>query len=124
LKVKIWAFTDADGSNLFMLSNVSTFPGQFFLHGIKNNAQCGLHILLSVVLCAEISKALSGFQLNLTLLALYLQPLLSNDQSSWLQIQRSRVRFRALPDFVRSGGSGMGSTQSREENWGATWMEN
>jgi hypothetical protein len=35
--------------------------------------------------------------------------------SSWLQIQRPRVRFPALPDFLRSSGSGTGY------NWGATW---
>jgi hypothetical protein len=29
---------------------------------------------------------------------------------SWLQIQRSRVRFPELPDFLRSSGSGTGST--------------
>jgi hypothetical protein len=37
-------------------------------------------------------------------------PLWSTGQSSWLQIQRSRVRFPALPDFLRSSGSGTGST--------------
>jgi hypothetical protein len=35
-------------------------------------------------------------------------PLWSGDQSSWLQIQRSRVRFPVLPDFLRSSGSGAG----------------
>jgi hypothetical protein len=38
-------------------------------------------------------------------------PLWSSGQSSWLQIQRSRVRFSALPDFLRYSGSGTGSTQ-------------
>jgi hypothetical protein len=33
----------------------------------------------------------------------------SSGQSSWLQIQRSRVRFPALPDVLRSNGSGTGS---------------
>ena len=37
-------------------------------------------------------------------------------QSFWLQIQRSRVRFPALPDFLSSSGSGTGSTQPREVN--------
>jgi hypothetical protein len=52
------------------------------------------------------------------------------NQSSWLQTQRSRVRFPALPDFLRSSGSRTGSTQSREDNWGAIsrkyrlWLEN
>jgi hypothetical protein len=47
-------------------------------------------------------------------------PLLSIGQSFWLQIQTSWVRFPALPDFLRSSGSGTGSTQPREDNWGAT----
>jgi hypothetical protein len=41
---------------------------------------------------------------------------LSGDQSFWLQIQRSWVQFPALPDFLRSGVSGTGSTQPREDN--------
>jgi hypothetical protein len=47
----------------------------------------------------------------------------SSGQSSWLQIQRFRVLFPALPDFLRSSGSGLGPTQPREDNWGATWKE-
>jgi hypothetical protein len=34
----------------------------------------------------------------------------------WSNGQRSRVRFPELPDFLRSSGSGMGSTQPREYN--------
>jgi hypothetical protein len=37
-------------------------------------------------------------------------------QSSWLQIQKSRVRFQALPDFMTSSGSGTVFTQPREDN--------
>jgi hypothetical protein len=33
----------------------------------------------------------------------------------------ARVRFSALPGFLRSSGSGTGSTHLREYNWGATW---
>jgi hypothetical protein len=36
------------------------------------------------------------------------QPLWSSGQSSWLQIQRPRVRFPALPDLLRNSGSGTG----------------
>ena len=43
-------------------------------------------------------------------------PLWSSGQSFWLQIQRSRVRFPALPDFLSGSGSGTGSTQPREIN--------
>jgi hypothetical protein len=39
-------------------------------------------------------------------------------RSSWLYIQRSRVRFPALPVFLRSSGSWTGSNQPREDNWG------
>jgi hypothetical protein len=41
-------------------------------------------------------------------------PLWSSGQGSWLQIQRSWVRFPALPDFLSGGGSGTGSTQPCE----------
>jgi hypothetical protein len=50
-------------------------------------------------------------------------PLWSSGQSSWLQIQKSRIRFPALPDFLRYSGSGTGSTHPREYNWGATWKK-
>jgi hypothetical protein len=51
-------------------------------------------------------------------------PLLwSSGQSTWLQIQRSRVLFPALPDFLKSSGCGMGSTQPREYNCGAAWKK-
>jgi hypothetical protein len=50
-------------------------------------------------------------------------PLWSSGQRSWLQILRSQVRFPALQDFLRSSGSGTGSTQPRKDNWGVTWMK-
>jgi hypothetical protein len=43
-------------------------------------------------------------------------PLWSSGQSFWPQIQRSWVRFPALPDFLRSNGSGTGSTHPHEDN--------
>jgi hypothetical protein len=43
-------------------------------------------------------------------------PLWSSGRSSWLQIQRPRVRFPALLDILRSSGSVTGSTEPREDN--------
>jgi hypothetical protein len=43
-------------------------------------------------------------------------PMWSSGQSFCLQIQRFQVRFQALPDFLRSRGSGTGSTQPRDCN--------
>jgi hypothetical protein len=59
---------------------------------------------------------------NLTLTLLYLSLnskfyyRVHKTQSFWLQIQRSRVRFPALPDFLTSRGPGTGSTQPRDHN--------
>jgi hypothetical protein len=61
-----------------------------------------------------------------TNLILGMNVLWSIGQSFWLQIQRSRVLFPALPDFLKSSGSGTGCTQPRkprEVNWGATWIK-
>jgi hypothetical protein len=44
-----------------------------------------------------------------------LPPLSPNGQNSWLQIQRSEVRFHELSDFLRNSGFGMGSTQLHED---------
>jgi hypothetical protein len=50
--------------------------------------------------------------LNLFILRISCRPpLLSNGQTSWLQTQRFRVRFPALPNFLSSSGSETGSTQ-------------
>ena len=54
--------------------------------------------------------------LVVVLLVVVVPPLWSSGQSFRLQIQRSRVRFPALPDFLSSSGSGTGSTQPREVN--------
>jgi hypothetical protein len=50
-------------------------------------------------------------------------PLWSTGPNSWLQIQRSRVRFPALPYSMRNSESGTGFTQPCEDNWGAAWMK-
>jgi hypothetical protein len=53
----------------------------------------------------------------------YRSSLWYSGQRSWLQTQRSRVLFQALPDFLSSSRSRTGSTQPREDNWGATWKQ-
>jgi hypothetical protein len=47
-------------------------------------------------------------------------PLWSSGQSSWLQIQTPGFDSRHYQK-KKSSGSGTGSTQPREYNWGATW---
>jgi hypothetical protein len=48
-------------------------------------------------------------------------PLWSSSQSSWLQIWRPGFDSRHYQKKKTSRGSGTGSTQPREYNWGATW---
>jgi hypothetical protein len=50
----------------------------------------------------------------------YWPPLCSSGQSSWLQIRRLGFDSRHYHKKISSG-SGTGSTQPREYNWGATW---
>jgi hypothetical protein len=69
---------------------------------------------ICVILCTE---------QNLRALSQHPSPLWSRGQRSSLQIQRSRVRFSALPRFVNSSGSETGPTQPREDNSGVTWMK-
>jgi hypothetical protein len=45
----------------------------------------------------------------------------SSGQSSWLQIQRSRVRFPPLPYNTSISGFETGPTQLREDKWGVIW---
>ena len=62
--------------------------------------------------CRAFSVALlSTFSFHRTLKG---PPLWSSGQSFWLQIQRSWVRFPALPDFLSGSGSGTGYTQLRK----------
>jgi hypothetical protein len=77
------------------------------LHGVVQNYLTTLAVLPFI------------FTMRLSYTSLILcirQPLWSSGQTAWLQIQRSRVRFPALPEFLRSSGSGMESTQPREYN--------
>jgi hypothetical protein len=93
----------------------------------KHNS-CKPHILIKTIqyssaVSVRVTKKERGVSLvikrviNSELFSLsFVASLWSSDQSSWLQIQMSRVRFPTLPDFLRSRGSGTGSIQPREDN--------
>jgi hypothetical protein len=74
------------------------------------------HFKLLCVTCVHIHKNRLQCALSKCNTSCTRPPLWSSGHSSWLQILRSRVRFQALPDFLRSSGSGTGSTQPREDN--------
>jgi hypothetical protein len=74
----------------------------------------GFEVLTAVVMKCSVLPDIMVCIFN-TVPAL-IPPLWSNGQSFWLQMQRSGVRLPALPDFMRSSGSGTGSTQPREDN--------
>ena len=89
-----------------------------FLHSLATSSLLGPNILLNTlfsnILSLRSSHSVSEkFRFHIKQQG---PPLWSSGQSFWLQIQRSRVRFPALPDFLSSSGSGTGSTQPREVN--------
>ena len=80
------------------------------------NQRCFKHsdLLCSALLCSALLCSVLFF--SVLFYRFRRPPLWSSGQSFWLQIQRSRVRFPALSDFLSSSGSGTGSTQPREVN--------
>jgi hypothetical protein len=56
------------------------------------------------------------------------EPMTNFSSSSWHSLwstdPKVRVRFLALPDFLKSSRSGTGFAQPREYNWRATWKRN
>jgi hypothetical protein len=71
---------------------------------LENGAHC--HSLYRL----HLSFVISHFHSIYCLLTTKRPPLWYSAQSSWLEIQRFRFRFPALPDFLRSSGSGTGPT--------------
>jgi hypothetical protein len=86
------------------------------LRARANTCVCPLSLSNDEVTCNG-QKSISTCLSNLfDSLPSHLPPLRSSGQTSWLQIQRSRARFPALPDFLRNNGSGTWSTQPRKYN--------
>jgi hypothetical protein len=77
---------------------------------------CALQAVPLVFLFYLFSLPLSSYNMNESILR---PPLWSSGQSSWLQMRRPRFDSRHYQK--KSSGSGTGSAQPREYNWGATW---
>jgi hypothetical protein len=87
-----------------------TFQGEHSMELVTRDRFC---LLLTCSLEIEICNKCSNSRL----------PLWSSDQflATDPEVQ---VWFPALPDVLRSSGSGTESTQPREYTWGATWKKN
>ena len=102
----------------------SDFPGATVAHCQQQTTTSGFNLSRKVVAISYtvlngqdfLCSAHTVYLLYVLCVDLRRPPLWSSGQSFWLQIQRSRVRFPALPDFLSSSGSGTGSTQPREVN--------
>jgi hypothetical protein len=105
-----------------MLVNAVFVCMSLFLHNGLGAPGLHTHLQHHISSLLRVSEDSSAESLFLVWFLRARLPLWSSGQNSWLQIQRSWVRFPALPDFLRSG-SVTGSTQPREDNWGATWMK-
>jgi hypothetical protein len=79
----------------------STSPGGLLNPGIRPDLEPDPNTPVLIIYYPQM-------HLNIIFLSVPRPPLLSSGQSSWLQIQRSRVLFPALLDFLRSIGSGRG----------------
>jgi hypothetical protein len=96
-----------------MSSNVTwSQRGRFIQYDIVTEGCCDVSRSILVYI-----HALRWIE-NIEIVNLYLllrPPLWSSGQSSWLQIQGSRVPVPALPDLLRSSGSGTGRGRIIEE---------
>jgi hypothetical protein len=81
----------------FAPMSLSTFVNEFRNFNVKLKSRNHYH---EINVCIPVVLVLTG------------PPLWSSRESSYLQIQRYRVRFTTLPDFLRSSGSGTESTLS------------
>jgi hypothetical protein len=114
----------------FLCSLKITVHGKY--HAISVNDFCLLAIWVKIIIDTTEYDILYESQTVIIIIIIIIgvvisdirtPPLWSSGQNSWLQMQRTRVWFPALPDFLRNGGSGTGPIQPREDNWGATWKE-
>jgi hypothetical protein len=94
------------------LNNTNTVRSTDSVHKSSVKSVCKYYVTESIAITMRTRKLI-------IMTSLFLQFLFYDafgGQSSWLQTQRSRVRFPPLPDFLRSSRSGTGSTQPREDN--------
>ena len=106
---RVWFPTSAWGTVSGRINcppkSLATMKKRLFVH--KYRPFCLMHSS-SVCKCPEDyildrTETTAVVAANVSIL-LWWPPLWSSGQSFWLQIQRSRVRFPALPDFLSSSG--------------------
>jgi hypothetical protein len=87
-----------------------SWGGSYVICLSKSSLSPGTNNIISLFVLAPIDK-FYGF------IAGDWPSLWSNGHSTWLKIQRFRLRFPVLREFQRSIGSRMGPTQPREDKW-------
>jgi hypothetical protein len=98
---------------VWMCFTPRTWPPDLKLLNLMNYVRVIVDVMWKRnIICVLCLSWFSGFMIILRWSG---PPLRSSGQSSWLQIQGSRVRFPGTTK--KSSGSGTGSTQPREYNW-------
>jgi hypothetical protein len=111
------------GAHVPELHHVTWSKVSFPKSDFKLRTGCSVNVPLKLLLLQSSIQLLMLVTIQMICHYWLWQPLRSSSQRSWLESQRSRLRFPSLPDFLRISGSGTVSTQPREDKSGAIWKK-